>query len=401
MYFFVLYFIIFFPHVYGFTHTKSPKIIKEFEKLSRRIISDCGAPGAAVAIVMPERIVSLQTYGVCQENGLVVDQNTLFRVGSLSKICSSALVAKLDTDGILSLKSPIKEYMPLICISDPAHTNRIKVEHLLSHTSGIAAYSLENKAYHQHNNFHELLCCLPTTRRVSDPGKVFQYQNVVFSLIAPVVLSATGYSFTKNVQEKLLNPLDIHCSLTDEAYWANSNAAFPHLRAGSTHRPFTGRSYYDNILPAGGMAFSIEGIAKLVQAFIGGYPSVLDEKTLDKIFYPRIFVKRGFGFCRKKSCSCKESIREHYGLGCRIISSKINNKLCIMHYGRVTGFTSGFAFSPSNKIGIVVLTNSDLSPIPYLLIQYFFKMIHGSSVSVLNESFDRWNDRWKDRISLK
>ncbi|WP_165941934.1 serine hydrolase domain-containing protein [Cardinium endosymbiont of Culicoides punctatus] len=168
-------------------------LIDNFEAISAKIIACCNAPGVAVAIVTPKEILSLKTYGVRHLGKKeYVNQDTLFRVASLSKIFTSALVSKLNTANIIDLESPIKQYLPFIHISDHNHINRIKIKNLLSHTSGIATYSLESKAYLP-ISLNELIADLPTTRKVSEPGKMFHYQNVIFSLIAPIISKASSF----------------------------------------------------------------------------------------------------------------------------------------------------------------------------------------------------------------
>ena len=380
-----IYLLSYYCPIYGSSDFEDIKdVIDHFEKLSKEIIAYCKVPGAAIAIVTPKEILSLKTYGVkCLNTKEAIDENTLFRVGSLSKTCTSLLVAKLDKKGIISLEAPITQYMPSICIHNQVHTSHIKVKYLLNHTSGMAPYSLEEKAY-KHQNFNELTACLPTIRKICAPGKQFHYQNVLFSFIGPIVSSVSSYGFTDSLKKEILNPLGIvSYSLTNVSYASNNNRASPHIRKNfSTHIVHTGRSYYDNILPAAGMAFSIKSIAKLLQACIGGYPDILDKDILGRVITPSVFVSKGIHFCKRKNCLCKQHIIEYYGLGCRITYAKIHKKQYsyISHYGILKGFTAGFTYSPDHKIGIVVLTNSNQSPVPELLTQFFIKMIHNRSI---------------------
>lgn len=124
---------------------------------------------------------------------------------------------------------------------------------------------------------------LTLVQSVSKPGKYHQYQNVLYSLLGPVVESVTQTSFTDYLQQSLLQPLGItHYALSEADYAVCENIAKPHLRIRrrtASLSPFykaqQSTSYYDNILPAGGMGFSIKAISKLLQAFMGGYPAVL------------------------------------------------------------------------------------------------------------------------------
>lgn len=355
--------------------------LEDFNALAEEIIQHHQPPGIAIAIVTPSQVLTLKTHGVRQlGQESAIDENTIFRVASVSKPCTSALVAQLVAQGRIDIEAPLVRYLPNMQVASPEHTQQLKVKHLLSHTTGLPGYSLWDEAYRR-QDFEVLIKKLKSVRAVSAPGQVHQYQNVLYSLLGPVIESVTQTNFTSHLKKSLLQPLDItDYALHEKDYMACENVAKPHLRTRRrtasnppSYKVCRPPSYYDNILPAGGMGFSIKEMAKLLQAFMGGYPTVLEDKALKKCHTPVALVCKGVRGCKKQQCDCKKDVTEHYGLGWRI--QYFRGKPIIYHRGEVDGYTASIAFSKEEQLGIVVLTNEGKSRVLYQLSSCFFKML--------------------------
>ena len=397
----ILYIILFFLFtIQGFFYKLNAKNtseswIKDFNDLSDEIIQYYRPPGVAIAIVTPHKLLALKTCGVRQV-GLKnkIDEGTVFRIASLSKLCTSALVVKLSSRGLIDIGVPLTAYLPNINIAGRLHTHKIKVKDLLSHSSGIKRYSLEKEAYSR-KDFNEIVKEFQSVRIIGEPGESYQYQNLLFSLIDPVVENATKRSFIHNLKKEILYPLGItNCAISEKEYALCKNLAIPHVgRKSPNYTVCREASYYYNLLPAAGMSFNIKDMATLLQAFMGGFPDVLDDKTLEKLYFPRVLVGKGNRNCNKYDCFCKNNIVEYYGLGCRIKHD--NGNSIIYHGGAVKGFTSVIAFSNEYKIGIVVLTNANLNPLPKLLSTCFFKMLFHENHKRPERLLSNWKRRHK------
>ena len=359
----------------------SPAWLEAFDAVAEVLIQSNQPPGIAIAIVTPERLVALKTKGVRQlGQEQFIDEDTIFRVCSLSKCCTSALIAQLAARGRLDLEAPIGCYLPDVQVSNPVHTRALKVKHLLAHTTGLPRCSLELEAYRR-QSFKMLVKRLKAVNAISTPGKIHQYQNVLYSLLGPIVERVTQQRFTTHLRESLLEPLGIHCyALSEQAYASCGNMAYPHLRSrcgllGNHYKVHEPSSYYDNILPAAGMGFSIKGMATLLQAFMGGYPTLLDSELLAKCHSPVALVSKGNKGCRKQQCHCRRKITEYYGLGWRIRHLKNPSYSYHYHGGMVDGYMSWMGFSKEKNIGIVVLMNASKSRLPAMLGYSFFKTL--------------------------
>ena len=390
------YFCFFLTTQAAFAEVPTEERLRDFNILTENIIQRYKPPGIAIAIVTPKQILSLKTAGVRRLGGSeAINEDTIFRIASVSKACTSAVVAQLVAQGRIDIEDPVLHYLPGVQIANYTHTQKLKLKHLLSHTTGLPAHSLEHEAYRR-QDFGVLIKSLKSVRAVNTPGKEHQYQNVLYSLLGPVVENVTQTSFTDYLRESLLEPLGISCyALNEHAYASCGNMAYPHLRSrcdvtslDNYYRVHESSSYYDNILPAAGMGFSIKDTATLLQAFMGGHPNVLNVKILEKFYAPVVFVSKGTRRCKKRRCKCRKYVTEHFGLGWRI--KYLKGRPIIYHGGLVDGYTARIAFSEEEHLGIAILTNANNS-LPRRLTSLFFQMLFDKNYHKLD--WENWVSR--------
>jgi CubicO group peptidase (beta-lactamase class C family) len=96
-----------------------------------------GVPGANLAILSGDEIVEA-AYGVLNKRtGVEVTTDSLFQIGSISKVWTGTLVMQLVDEGKLDLDEPVVTYLPEFKVADPEVTKTVTTRHLLAHTSGI------------------------------------------------------------------------------------------------------------------------------------------------------------------------------------------------------------------------------------------------------------------------
>jgi beta-lactamase class C len=349
------------------------ELVQSFEKVTDQAIKDWKIPGLAFAIVTPEKVLRLKTYGLRKAGSTEkIDSNTLFRIASLSKGFSAALSIKLVHQGFFQLQDPIINYLPEVVISDRYLTKKIKIKHLLSHTNGIQEYHLEDLAYTKFH-FRDLSKKLVQAKKKGRIGHHFQYQNIIFSLIQPIIEQATGRSFAKNMQQEILLPLAMHHTiLTGQAYEQSTNKAYAHEYLAGRYQSPSNSSYYHSTLAAAGIASSITDMSRWLQALLGGHEKTLNQKQLATMFLPVVNVPLQSKRFQDSWWTGERLLSAYYGLGWFIYDYMGNS--IVHHSGRLTGFNSLIAFSPEHQIGLVILANSD-TLLPGALMAQFFDML--------------------------
>jgi len=329
------------------------KVLTDYEAFIERAIRAGSAPGVAVAIVKDSSIIYLKGFGLKQMGKPdSIDINTVFRLGSVSKCFASVLAGTLVNDHFFGWDDPIIKYLPDFALKSKESTEKLTVRHVLSHTMGLPYHAFTNMI-EERAPLDTLFKELRTLDLIGEPGKVYSYQNVGYSVIGEVIKATTHLSFEDALQEKLFGPLQMKNSSASYAAMVNNpNIARPHhfLRKHWVSIPVSD-TYYD-VSPAGGVNASIADMALWLKALLGNEQEVLTDTTLSQIFEPQVKAiskNRNFSKWQRPKAS-------YYALGWRVLTFK--NDTIEYHGGYVNGYRSEVALDRKNRIAICVLTNA-------------------------------------------
>jgi CubicO group peptidase (beta-lactamase class C family) len=161
-----------------------------------------------------------------EAKGVKLTPDTPFYLASITKLFTAVTVMQLYEDGLLALDDPIARHLPAALI-DGIHTykgvdytNRIQIQHLLSHTSGIPDYY--EKAPKGGRSFFEILLAEPdrewsvedTVQWARDklkpsftPGKKAEYSDTNFQLLGFIIEAVTGRALHEVYLENIFKPL--------------------------------------------------------------------------------------------------------------------------------------------------------------------------------------------------
>lgn len=117
-------------------HTRSD--FRELENVVSRELKETNTPGASVAIVSGDRVVFSKGFGVSSvETGAPVTPDMLFRVGSLTKMLTAAVLVSLAEEGKIALNEPVGDFVRGL---DPLLA-RLTAHQLLSHSAGLIDFA--------------------------------------------------------------------------------------------------------------------------------------------------------------------------------------------------------------------------------------------------------------------
>ncbi len=311
-------------------------------------------PGAAYAIVYKNKIVSAKGYGVREAgSSAVVDPYTVFRIASVSKTFAAGLASLLEQRGHFRWDEPVVQYIPEFSFKNAAYNPQLKIEHLLSQSSGVMPNAYDNLI--EADILPERI--LPQFQKIDplcNPGQCYGYQNVLFSLIEPIISQTTSSDYASLLRTNIFEPLQLPtASVGLEAYLLNENRASPHIRArGRWHARNVNQSYY-RFAPAAGVNASVIDLSHWLIAQLGYYPQVMPVAVLDKIIEKRVRTPRDL---RRKQWR-KHLSDAHYALGWRVY--QFGEEQLIYHGGWVQGFRAELAYSRQRQIGLVILLNAE------------------------------------------
>lgn len=353
------------------TATLSKKQIKQYKARQQKLhealqayfdkaIQSGTVVGAGVSIVKGDSILISEGYGKRSMSGShLVNGETVFRLGSLSKGFGGVLMAHLKAEGQLDFSDKVVDYLPEFKFGNPTHTQKVRLSHILSHTSGTP--------YHSFTNLVEAGLPMETIATrfdevtpISEPGLMYSYQNAMFSLSQEVARRVTGKDVKTLLQNRIFKPLGMSSISMDHAsLLATENVALPHAKRRKGWRSLPLRDRYYNAVVAGGINASSNDMAKWMRFLLGHGPEIMDAEQLRQVFEPFITLNNNNKYYQRWT----GHLQSAYGFGWRIHEFQrpdSTQKMTIWHHGgSVNNYRNEIALYPDTDLGICVLLNGN------------------------------------------
>lgn len=315
--------------------------------------------GAGVSIVQGDSVLLSTGYGKRNVNTFAkINEETVFRLGSLSKGFAGVLVGKLNSKGLLNWTDNVSNYLPEFLFKDYNYTSKVKLSHLLSHTSG-APYHSYTDLIEADVDLKTIASKFKSVQPISEPGKMYSYQNALFALSGEVTQCVTGNSINQDLKTYFFDPLEMNSVSTDyKSLMASDNKAHAHRKYRKQWKTTRFTDKYFNAVAAGGINASANDMAKWMQFLLGHNQSIMTTQELSEVFQPVIKI----GGNRKYYQHWNGHLESYYGYGWRIHNfADLETglpKTIIHHGGSVNDFRNEIALFPEEDLGICVLMNS-------------------------------------------
>lgn len=190
-------------------------------------------PGLAIAVVHKKELVWAKGFGVTSvgDNGIEVTPDTLFRIGSITKPLTAAVIMRLVDQNVLDLDQPIRTYIPWLKLHSDEACDKLTLRMLLTHSSGYmnggdAIGGRDTDALEKYVRFQ-----LPEIPFFAPPGLLFSYSNHNYNLAGFVAEYVSGKRFTDLMNECLFKPLGMSRTTFDPLVALTYQLALPHLLA--------------------------------------------------------------------------------------------------------------------------------------------------------------------------
>ncbi|MDT4990234.1 MAG: hypothetical protein QOH97_126 [Actinoplanes sp.] len=196
-----------------------------------------GVPGAALGLLRvgdtaDERAEA--AYGLLnEETGVEATTDSVFQIGSLTKIFTTTLVVQLADEGLLDLDAPVVDVLPELELADDEVTKRVTMRHLLTHTSGIDGDVFTDTGRGD-DCLERYVAGLSEVGQNHPLGATWSYCNAGFSLAGRVIERLTGGTWDDALRRRLLSPLGLAHTVTLPEEALLYRAAVGHLSTGRT-----------------------------------------------------------------------------------------------------------------------------------------------------------------------
>lgn len=307
--------------------------------LVERIDRDGANIGIAVAVVEngETRFVSHGTFG--RDDERPVDERTVFEAGSIAKVFTNLLLARLVDEGSIDLDAPLTDYLPAGTELPEYEGKAITAFDLSTHSSGLPSLPEDLMARDKANPYSgygedELMAWLAEYELTRPVGAEFEYSNAGIALLAQAIEHVSGAPYAELLETEILDPLDM-----GETSLALTGTERPDMAVGhdATGAPVPYWDW-DAFAPAGGLLSTASDLAKFVAAASGAA-----ETPLAPAFETML--------ARTRPAGGSDAI----GLGWFITPTGAGE--IVWHNGITAGFRSFIGFERESGNGVVVLSN--------------------------------------------
>ena len=267
------------------------------------------------------------------------DPNTKFRLGSITKQFTAALILQLVEQGKIKLDGKASDYLPDYRKDTGA---RMTIHHLLSHTSGVPNYTAQPGFFANVSRdpfkVDDFVKQYASGDLEFEPGAKFNYSNSGYFLLGDIVEKVTGKPYEQVLQEKIFDPLGMKNSGYDHYGTILRNRATGYVR---TQKGYENAPYLDMTIPyaAGSLYSTVEDLFIWDQALYGD--KILSAASKELMFKPNL-EGYGYGFGIRKA-----------SLGPKKLEVPV-----VEHNGGINGFSTTIVRLVGDKRLIVLLDNT-------------------------------------------
>ncbi|HEU5074083.1 MAG TPA: serine hydrolase domain-containing protein [Polyangiaceae bacterium] len=193
---------------------------------------ELNAAGLFVGVVVDDELVASASYGYrSAPEGARVDQDSVFRIGSITKPVTAMAVLGLRDAGKLQLDAPVASYLPEMAQVQALTRDSapLTIRHLLTHTSGLPREAATaDDTGGKGTSESSILASLAGIQLEFEPGSRYQYSNLGFTLLGSVIARVSGMPYRQYVQEHVFTPLGLTSATWDAASVPPGRLALPH-----------------------------------------------------------------------------------------------------------------------------------------------------------------------------
>jgi len=311
-------------------------------------------------VVVGKQLIWKKSYGDADmEKKIPADADTVYRIGSITKMFTALMLEQLVEAGKVHLSDPVEKYFPEI----KAVQNRfpdappITLIQLATHTSGLGREpdNIEAATTGPVSDWEKtLIAALPHLRYQYEPGTRFFYSNMGFAILGAALSRAAGESYVEYVPKHIFEPL----GMTHSALDRNAQMLL-HLSKGyqlvapngevdsetPQRESEKGRGYK---VPNGAIYTTVGDLARFASFLMGQGPeSVLKTASLDN-FQKQLMVPADIG------------LTSGYGIGFQV--DRRDDYVAFGHGGGVAGYTSMLLINRQKGIGVIVFSSGAANP---------------------------------------
>ena len=304
-----------------------------------------GVPAAAVAVAVGDETAVAAAGVLNLGTGVAATADSVFQIGSITKVWTATLVLQLADEGRVDLDAPIRRYLPGLKLGDEAAAAATTARQLLSHTAGFEG-DLFTDTGPGDDAVEKFVATLDGVAQLFPPGELFSYNNAGYVVLGRLVEVLREKPYDDCLREHLAEPL----GLTHFSPSANDAIRFrvamghlePEPGAGLVPAPFW--SMLRSNSPAGSMlAMTAEELLAFGRTHLAGGGEVLSAESAAAMLEPQVTLPR-LGI-----------LGDRWGLGWELFDApggQVHG-----HDGNTVGQAAYLRLVPEHNVAVALLTN--------------------------------------------
>ena len=316
----------------------------ELRELVHEQMRRWSVPGVAVGLLHDGRIESWGFGVTHMHSGYPVLPETLFQIGSISKIFTATAIMQLVDAGAVQLDAPLKRALPSFTLADPAAAETVTLRHLLTHTGGFFGDNFKDYGVGD-DALGRAMAEFGTLRQITPVGAHWSYCNTAFQAMGALLERQHSGVYEQIIKQRLFAPL----GLEHTTFFADEAITFS---AAAGHNKYLGRDQEiarpypvtRAMAAAGAIISTTSDLLRFAQFHMGdgtaGDARVLSAEAIRQMQQPQ-----GEG-----------GMTDQQALGW-MIRRFDNGDITFGHGGSTNGFRAWLAVAPAQQLALAVLTN--------------------------------------------
>lgn len=334
------------------------KRLEAFSQFVESARQEAGVPGAAVAVIVGDRVVLEKGYGV-RELGdpAPVTPRTRFMIGSTTKALTTLMMARLVDAKRLSWDTPVTQLWPSFALGDKETTAKVTLQHTVCACTGMPRRDLEFIFEFEGISPEARIASMREMQPSTGFGETFQYSNLMVAAGGYVAslaaaprrgkLPSFDAAYAAAMQAQVFGPLGMRSTTLYTDVATKGEHALPHARGLTLAYqtiPLRIEGAVEAVRPAGAAWSTVGDLARyamleLAQGTVGG----------------KRLVSKG-ALLYRRAPQVKINDDQAYGLG--LFVGKDRGVTIVHHGGNTLGFTADWFVLPEHGVGVVLLSNA-------------------------------------------
>jgi CubicO group peptidase (beta-lactamase class C family) len=304
---------------------------QEMDKLLQAYFKEHKLNGA-VLVAQKGKVLYQKGFGYKNaEEKFANDVNSIFQIGSVTKQITAAVIMQLQQENKLSVHDKLSKYFEGF-----ANGDKITIEHLLTHTSGIYNYTndtvIMKNDVTRHYSREEMLNLFKNYPFDFEPGTKWNYSNSAYSLLGYIIEKVEKKPYEKVVRERIFQPLDM----------TQSGFDFTHLTSADKTKGYFALAQKPEAAPIvdSTIAYSAGAVYSTVEDLYKWERAIYTDKILESASWKAVFTPH----------------KNNYGYGWAI--DTLYGKQFTAHSGGIHGYSSYILRFPQDELVVIVLDNA-------------------------------------------